>query len=97
MKRNPALVKAMRDGGFRGEFAAASLKQPFYGFRKTIAISFRGEFAAASLKRRRHRMLHPVRGDRFRGEFAAASLKQGIRAAVFGQEVVSAANSPRPH
>ena len=60
---------------FRGEFAAASLKQNYVHGTRARPRRFRGEFAAASLKHLSGGW-QCGRHWRFRGEFAAASLKQ---------------------
>ena len=74
----PAVPSAWSHG-FRGEFAAASLKPCGVATgAEPGAGCFRGEFAAASLKLTR--LFHFVNCvNSFRGEFAAASLKRRTR------------------
>ncbi len=88
--------------GFRGEFAAASLKLCLRFGERALGGGFRGEFAAASLKRSESMVLGSLVTVSFRGEFAAASLKHLSLCHIpesrlrFRGEFAAASLKPRP-
>jgi len=85
------------DANFRGDSAAASLKQRVCTRPRARSPDFRGDSAAASLKRRALLCVgrHPMRN--FRGDSAAASLKPLCPFQVIKEALISAAIPPRPH
>jgi len=97
LKLHEVAVILRSDGHFRGDSAAASLKQGVLVCNDQQCGHFRGDSAAASLKPISVDKLHDVDSSYFRGDSAAASLKLNRFLFLFLVFRISAAIPPRPH